>query len=328
MLLLLNPCGETVFPCCFRFQLRVALYIASFVGHLDLAGWLLEGGMRAVEPVGVHPYRHWCHQTAHQDTRKCPIHVAAENNQLLILKLFISKSLSSLACRDPGGHDPLKIAIQHGHRDCVCYLANKLCSVISLPNISLPMRMYLQIKRWVSLGQNKAASQRFQVSIAPLKDCVGDTMLVDGFTKPKMSSKSRKSKTKPSRGIRVSALQPLPPFSNLCWASCQPHSGSSLQLPSLCSINSDNEAKQKKCIQSVTCKADGLLDSSLCSSRALLPRLSPNSSHVVTASLESFSRQSGRTPRENAVYCMAIARSLLHTTLYISMLTQSDCNRS
>ncbi|XP_076007341.1 protein ANKUB1-like [Genypterus blacodes] len=296
-----------------RFQLRVALYITAFAGHLDLAGWLLERGVRTVEPVGVHPYRQWCHQSAHQDTRKCPIHVAAENNQLLILKLFVAKNLSSLACRDPGGRDPLKIAIQHGHRDCVTYLANKLCAVISLPNISLPMRIYLQIKHWAGLGQSKAATQRCYFSSAPLKDCVGDTMLVDGFTKPKMSSKSRKSKTKPSRVIRGTALQPLPSYSNSPWDSRLPHKGPSLQLPSLGSTNSDNEAKQKKRKQSVKCKGGGRLDaikeedSSQCSSRVLLPPLSPNSSHVVTASVESFSRQSGRTPRENAVYCMTIA---------------------
>ncbi|XP_010767231.1 protein ANKUB1 [Notothenia coriiceps] len=198
-----------------RFQLQVALYIAASSGHLDLAGWLLERGVHADKPVGVHPYRQWCQQTAHRDTGKCPIHIAVERNHLLILKLFVTKNLLSLTCRDPGGRDPLKVAIQHGSRDCVQYLANKLCSVVSLSNMSLPMRIYLQIKRWVSLGQKGAASNQCQYSAA-FKARVGDKLLVDGFNQPyNMSSKSRKTVTIPSRGIKAKALQPLPPISNL-----------------------------------------------------------------------------------------------------------------
>lgn len=70
-----------------RFQLRVALYIAASLGHLDLAGWLLERGVRVIEPVGVHPYREWCHQTAHPDVAKCPAVASIERGQLTILKL-------------------------------------------------------------------------------------------------------------------------------------------------------------------------------------------------------------------------------------------------
>lgn len=73
--------------------------------------WLLGRVLHADESVGVHPYRQWCHQTTHGDTRKCPIHVDAESGWLLILKLFITQNLLNLACRDPGGHDPLKNAI-------------------------------------------------------------------------------------------------------------------------------------------------------------------------------------------------------------------------
>ncbi|KAG7217509.1 hypothetical protein INR49_021436 [Caranx melampygus] len=94
-------------------KLRVALYIAASLGHLDLADWLLERGVHAEEPVGVHPYRQWCHQTAHQDTGKCPIYVAVECGQLLILKVFTTKKILTLACQDPAGRDPLNIAVQH-----------------------------------------------------------------------------------------------------------------------------------------------------------------------------------------------------------------------
>ncbi|XP_026201507.1 protein ANKUB1 [Anabas testudineus] len=194
-----------------RFQLRVALYIAASLGHLDLADWLIERGVRADEPVGVHPYRQWCHQTAHRDSEKCPIHVAAEMSQLRILKLFVTKNVLTLACRDSEDRDPLKIAIQWGHRDCVRYLANKLCSVVSLPNMSLPMRIYLQMKHWGSLAQKRAANNQCWCNIASLKARVDAVLLVDGFGQSKMSSKSIKAETRPRGGVRARALQTLPP---------------------------------------------------------------------------------------------------------------------
>ncbi|XP_037626163.1 protein ANKUB1-like [Sebastes umbrosus] len=287
-----------------RFQLQVALYIAASLGHLDLAGWLLERGTHAEEPVGVHPYREWCHQTAHRDTGKCPIHVAAESSQLLILKLFITENLLTLARRDPGSCDPLKIAIQHGHRDCVRYLANKLCSVVSLSNMSLPMRIYLQIKRWVSLGQRKAASNRCHSSAA-FKARVGDTLLVDGFNQPNMSSKSRKAVSKPSRGIKAKPLQPLPPIKN------------SLSVSHLSSLQpvSPGGFKEllKKQKQYVKSREDGLLDeickddSSLCKSKFILPPITSENIPCAKSSLETFSHPCGRTPRENALYCFTIA---------------------
>lgn len=294
------------FPHFTRFQLRVALYIAASLGHLDLAGWLLEKRVHAEEPVGVHPYRQWCHQTAHRDAIKCPIHAAVESSQLQILKLFIAKNLLALACRDPVGRDPLKIAIQHGHRDCVRYLANKICSVISLPNMSLPMRVYLQMKYWVRVGQKRAASKLLLSTSAAVKDRVGGMLLVDGFNQPQMSSKSRKAETKLKRGIRAKALRHLPPISK--------------------SVNpGDLEETQKRWKQDVKHMDGGpeMGDSILFRGRSTLPPVtrgrtskpecagpSLKSSNNVPASLESFSQHCGRTPRENAIYFLSIARSL------------------
>ncbi|KAM3876388.1 protein ANKUB1-like [Diretmus argenteus] len=310
-----------------RFQLRVSLYIAAFLGHLDLAGWLLERGVHAEEPVGVHPYRQWCHQTAHPDAGKCPIHVAAESGQLLILKLFVTNNLLTLACRDPGGCDPLKIAIQHGHRECVRYLATKLCSVISQPNISLPMRTYLRIKRWVRLGQNKAASKQCRGTRGPFKARVGDTVLVDGFTHPKMSSKPRRGELKPSRTTRAKALRLLPSISHTHLPSRRASQGPPLQLPSLRSAGTGNSKEtRKRRKHGASSGEDGLLNetqdegSSLWRRRIPLPPISqetnprppfaytsPSSSHILAASSQSVSCHRGRMPRENAMYCLAMA---------------------
>lgn len=318
-----------------RFQLRVALYIAAFLGHLDLAGWLLEKGVHAEEPVGVHPFRQWCHQTAHQDTAKCPVHVAAERGQLHILKLFISNNLLTLACRDPEGRNPLRIAIRNGHRECVRYLGTKLCSAVSLPKISIPMSVYLQVKRWVRLGQKRAACNRYQETRALLKARVGDTVLVDGFNHTKMSSKPRRSETKASRGVRAKALQPLTSVSLRSSRvshrpSTLPSKRTSLPLPKLHSVGTGNaNEKLKKQRNSGKCGEDCLFDenkddnNSSWRSRVPLPPISrdtnprplfiyasPNSFHILTNSLECFSRHCGRTPRENAIYCLAMARSV------------------
>lgn len=288
--------------------------------------------------MGVHPYRQWCHQTAHCDTGKCPIHVAAESSQLLILKLFVTKNLLTMACRDPGSRDPLKIAIQHGHRDCACYLANKLCSVVSLPNIALPMRIYLQIKRWVSLGQRRVTSSRSTL----FKAKVGDMLLVDGFNQQRMSSKSRKAETKPRRGLRAKALHPLPPISTILSVPHLPSKRASLHLHSLQSVNPGDfkkmQEKHKPCEKN---REDGPVDeitkgdSSLYSGKFSLPPItrecipcrqvfvsaSPNSSHILTESLESFFHSDGRTPRENAIYCLTVARSLAFV-LYVYVHVQ------
>lgn len=291
-----------------RFQLRVALYIAACLGHLDLAHWLLERGVHAEEPVGVHPYRQWCHQTAHRDSGKCPIHVAAEMNQLLILKLFVTKNVLTLACRDSEGRDPLKIAIQYGYRDCVRYLANKLCSVVSLPNTSLPMRIYLQMKCWGSLGQKRVANNQFQWNSVSFKARVED-MLVDGFSQSKMSSKSIKAEAKPRGGVRAKAPQPLPPTANLPQLSLQSVSAEIQKR------HKQGLKPQKKVRLDKMKKRDNR-------SRFTLPPITteslprpmfvgalPKSYNNLNASLES-SHHGGRAPRQNAIHCLSIARSL------------------
>ncbi|XP_067085566.1 protein ANKUB1-like [Osmerus mordax] len=319
-----------------RFQLRVALYVAASLGHLDLADWVLERGVRSEEPVGVHPYRQWCHQTAHPDATKCPVHVASERGQLLILKLFISSSVLTLSCRNSHGQDPLQIAIRHGHKECVLHLVTKLCSVMSLPGLSLPMRLYLQIKRWVELGHRRVTTRRGKGQWGPLRARVGDTVLVDGFTHPKMSSKPKRRVVRARRDVRPKASQYLTPNSCFTPAShlhpMTAFKGSRLQLPKL-PLMSAGQANVKrmgvkrmhgeKVLEVAEDKVlDEVLDesSSQWKSRVPLPPVSrdtnprplfisasPNSSQILTNSLESFSRHCGRTPRENAIYCLAMA---------------------
>ncbi|XP_061739994.1 protein ANKUB1-like [Nerophis ophidion] len=254
-----------------RFQLRVALYMAASLGHLALAGWLLEKGVPADQPVGVHPYRQWCQRTAHRDTRRCPVHVAAESNRLLILKLFVAKDIFTLACRDPAGCDPLRIAVQHGHRECARYLAGKLSSVVSLQNMSLPVRIYLQMKRWLRAARQRTASDPWRHTFT----C--KVLSVDGFTPPKMSSKPKKlepasDETLPRLGSKMSENPPV--------------------LLKEMRINPKQNQKD-------TDGSAGL--------RPSLPPLSSPTSPRVRRLFAAPSHHGGSTARENAIHCLTIA---------------------
>ncbi|XP_036374855.1 protein ANKUB1-like [Megalops cyprinoides] len=294
-----------------RFQQRVALYVAAFFGHLDLADWLLRRGVRAEEAVGVHPYREWCKETDHPEVSKCPVHAAAEAGQLHILKFFINNSVLNLNCRDHRGRSPLQITIQHRHRDCVQYLITKLWSMVSFPGLSFPMGTYIQIKRWVHKAQRQA-SPVSMVHKEPYKTRVGDTVLVDGFTLPEMTSKPRSRVTRAGAAVQCSNL---------------PVRGQPGQLPQLHPAAVDDGRLRRSGRQEGRSKREEILSAenrdqnrNTWRSKVPLPPISqdtnprprfiyasPNSSLILTSSLESFSKHCGRSTRENAIYCLALA---------------------
>ncbi|XP_057697787.1 protein ANKUB1-like isoform X1 [Corythoichthys intestinalis] len=277
-----------------RFQLRVALYIAAFFGHLELADWLLRRGAHAYEPVGVHPCRQWCHQTAHKNTRRCPIHVAAENNQLLILKLFVTKNAMTLACWDADGLDPLKIAIRHRHRECVYYLAEKLCSVVSLVNGSLPMRIYLQMRRWLLSVKRRMASTCYQYCFN------GKVLLVDGFTQPNMSSKPKRAEAERRNRNLV--------FSN---NRVLPHLQSKLPVKPA-GFNKELTRKPKHSGLGDTNEEDSGLSSCQYSLPPLTRKHIPWQAFVGTSPtvFNTPMHPGGRTARENAIYFLTVSRFL------------------
>ncbi|XP_059923129.1 protein ANKUB1-like isoform X2 [Gadus macrocephalus] len=303
-----------------RFQLRVALSIAAFMGHLELADWLLQRRARPERPVGVHPYRLWCHKTSHQDSSKCPIHIAAERGQLLILKLFVSNNPVTLATRDRCGRCPLQIALQHRHKMCVCYIVSKLYSVMSLPKLCVSMRVYLQIKAWVKVGQTKAAFKRAHAPRASIKSRAGDTVLVDGFTESKMSSKPVRDETKVPRKIGAKILTPLTGSRLL---SGRPLEGDKQQLQSLCPA--DNAVSNKMQRQRINCRKRGVdvfsgeskddRDRDSPGGRAWLPPITfgtnPRQLNLHAQEkplmLNNVHGSGDRTHKENAIYWLAIS---------------------
>ncbi|XP_029471355.1 protein ANKUB1 [Rhinatrema bivittatum] len=189
-----------------KYQQKVALYMAAFFGHFELADWIQKQGARADEAVGVHPYREWCCETDHLDIAKCPIHAAAEAGQLLILKSFINHNILCLECQNPLQQTPLKICIKHRHKNCVQYLVMKMWSTVSYPKLSLPMKIYIKMKRWLDTAQKRVPAKKRFSRAAAFRTHVGDTVVVDGFSEPKMTSKGLGKVTSKNPGSKSSKL--------------------------------------------------------------------------------------------------------------------------
>ncbi|KAG8136036.1 hypothetical protein E2320_009006 [Naja naja] len=310
-----------------RYQKRVALYMAAFFGHLQVSVWLLKKGMKPTEIIGVHPYREWCQEDDHSDNMKCPVHAAAEAGQLIILKAFVNSSALSLECRNSAGQTPLQLCIQHRHKDCVLYLVTKLWSVVSYPTFSLPMKIYIKLKLWLLKSQNNIYSIKKGNPAAVFRTQVGDAVFVDGFTKPEMTSKgfcSAMIKHASSRGYT------LPDLNNrFQHEQSQCHltisdmylKAKNVRLPPVAGAKKrgtkDGHWQKRKPTKKNTRLSEEYMDQNMCLARVPLPSNSllkpayyysiPNVEFLLNPSLESFSQYCGRTPRENAIYCLAIA---------------------
>ncbi|KAG5851396.1 hypothetical protein ANANG_G00092910 [Anguilla anguilla] len=274
-----------------RFQQRVALYVAAFFGHLDLAGWLLRKGVRAEEPVGVHPHRMWCRDTDHPETGKCPVHAAVEAGQLHILKSFVGSSVLSLSCRDPAGLTPLRMALRAA--------AATACATWS-PSCGPPSPSRAWRSPWASTSRSSAGPAGPRGGPAggarargrgPSRARVGDTVLVDGFTVPEMTSKPWSKAARAGAGARLRGRL----------------------LPALMAVRDPN----RRCSQPPgsgypECTGPAAPFAPRRARRDTNPRprficASPNSSLILSSSLDSFTKHSGRTTRENAIYCLALA---------------------
>ncbi|XP_030071952.1 protein ANKUB1 isoform X1 [Microcaecilia unicolor] len=299
-----------------RYQQKVVLYMAACFGHLELAKWVLKLGARADEAVGVHPYREWCCETDHPDIAKCPIHAAAEAGQLLILKTFINFNILCLECPNPLGQTPLKICIKHKHKDCVRYLVMKIWSMVSYPKLSLPMKIYIKMKRWLYVAQKHVLAKKWFSRATTFKTRVGDTVLVDGFSEPKMSSTGLYKATRKSKETKS---YKLPVLRNAKHSGVKSdHGATTLQSQNIQNfklpvIEHTNPEPQEMRMVSRTENNNMLMPQiplpPISSISALRPQYysAPKATLLISSSLQTFSEHSGRTPRENAIYCLALA---------------------
>ncbi|XP_053316072.1 protein ANKUB1 [Spea bombifrons] len=306
-----------------RYQQRVALYLAAYFGHLELAEWLQKRGVRADEAIGVHPYREWCSETDHPDTAKCAIHAAAEAGQLLLLKAFISHNILCLQCQNPMGQTPLRICIQQRHKDCVLYLVMKMWSLVSFPKISLPMSVYIKVKRWLFTAQKAKSAAKNLRWLPVFKTRVGDPLVVDGFTEPKMRSRGlsrlyQDSWNKIMRTCNYPGTQNGQTLAStvlkLHASSKRENTGQANILPPL-NKTAKPTVKRSKVEGTST---PGILEYNRMAQVPLPPIANncnsfprhlavPQAAFLLNSSLESFSKHTGKTPRENAIYCLGLA---------------------
>ncbi|UJR36041.1 hypothetical protein I4U23_028778 [Adineta vaga] len=103
-----------------HYQAQVALYIASFYGHLELAGHALRQGARSDRPVGEPPSRQWSASTnidLFPETLQCPIHIAIERGHKLLVDLFVQNSILCTQTRDPiTGSLPYRLALSYSSK--------------------------------------------------------------------------------------------------------------------------------------------------------------------------------------------------------------------
>ncbi|KAM8922177.1 LOW QUALITY PROTEIN: protein ANKUB1 [Lycaon pictus] len=309
-----------------KYQKKVALYIAAFYRYIGLTEWALKQGVRPEEAVGVHPYA-WCH-ALHADVSKCPIHAAAEAGQLLILKAFVNCSVLCLECKNAAGQIPLTI-VKHRHKDCVLYLLSKMWSTVSFPKISVPMRIYIKIKQWVLRAQSHNLNKSQLCGARVFGAKVGDIMMVDGFTTPKMTSKSwHKARYKDSQSPacklppqceEIASRKPVNPLA----ISQQDTRQQTLKLPPLVDANTFSELQrqqqnQKKITATARKKEKLIKHTDL--PQAPLPPVSrvgylhpsfyyttPSAAFLLKSSFAYFSEHSGKTPRRSPCLAMASA---------------------
>ncbi|XP_007057503.2 protein ANKUB1 isoform X2 [Chelonia mydas] len=310
-----------------KYQKRVALYMAAFFGHLELTAWILKQGVKPNEAVGVHPYREWCQETHHPDVTKCPVHAAAEAGQLIILKAFVNYSVLCVECQNPEGQIPLNICIKHKHKDCVLYLVTKMWSVVSYPNFSLPMKIYIKLKQWLLRAQSHILTTKWLNQAIVFRTRVGDTVIVDGFTKPKMTSKARIEAAGNKDHKLPNLTDQTPHEKDSCSLTVTKGNQTviKLRLPPLEDANklpNIHRLHQKKSIRKKAAqpRKDESMDQNMCLAKVPLPPISslrnsrppfyystPNAQLLLNSSSECFSEHNGRTPRDNAIYCLAIA---------------------
>ncbi|CAF3340496.1 unnamed protein product [Rotaria socialis] len=100
-----------------HYQSQIALYVAAFYGHLDLARSVIEQGARSDRPVGEHPSRQWSLETSTQalpEMLKCPIHIAVERGHIKMVDIFVRHSVLCTQIRDPTTHYlPYQLANAH-----------------------------------------------------------------------------------------------------------------------------------------------------------------------------------------------------------------------
>ncbi|XP_022793449.1 protein ANKUB1-like [Stylophora pistillata] len=202
-------------PLVFKYQLRVALFIAAHFNYTQLATQLIKSGARCDEPVGEHPVREWCNKEVHPDHLKTPVHEAAQHGSLNCLQKFIHHNYACILAKDAHGLTPCNIARRYRKTECFKLLIAE--QFRSRSTCGLTLGIYWRVRKWCERARDRAIVFH-KHSPNPLllamenrtyrSAVVGQKVQVDGFgenmqtgtSKIQLSLELKSVKNKPTAG--------------------------------------------------------------------------------------------------------------------------------
>eukprot|EP00112_Aurelia_sp_Birch-Aquarium-sp1_P022680 Seg649.4 transcript_id=Seg649.4/GoldUCD/mRNA.D3Y31 product="Protein ANKUB1" protein_id=Seg649.4/GoldUCD/D3Y31 len=192
-------------PALHKYQLRVALYIASFYGYIQLVSLLLKSGARCDDAIGEHPARDWCKDSmSHPLCLRTPAHAATQNGKISCLRLFIHHNRACILAKDGNGWTPTGVARRYQQRDCFKLLITEQFRTQRYSGLSLSM--YGKVRKWCDrardrVGCYKTTDPLFPVLLASTDKTghgagVGSPIQLNGFGNSIQTSASKLNRSK------------------------------------------------------------------------------------------------------------------------------------
>lgn len=141
-------------PLVFKYQLRVALFVAAHFNYTQLAAQLMKSGARCDEPVGEHPVREWCNKEVHPDHLKTAVHEAAQHGSLNCLQKFIHHNYACILAKDGNGLTPCNIARRYKKTECFKLLIAE--QFRSRSTSGLTLGIYWRVRKWCERARDRA----------------------------------------------------------------------------------------------------------------------------------------------------------------------------
>lgn len=277
-------------PLVFKYQLRVALFIAAHFNYTQLATQLIKSGARCDEPVGQHPVREWCNKEVHPDHLKTPVHEAAQHGSLNCLQKFVHHNYACILAKDGNGLTPCNIARRYKKTECFKLLIAE--QFRSRSTSGLTLGIYWRVRKWCERARDRAIVFH-KHSPNPLllamenrtyrNAVVGQKVQVDGFgenmqtgtSKIQLSLALKSVKNKPPTGASLKSIQ----------GDKYGNSSGSVDIQSLDgSGEKDDKADSGNC--SSESSEESIQDRSTCSN-CLLPSVSRQRYHGEISKLET-----------------------------------------
>lgn len=174
-----------------RYQMRVACFIAAHMDLAQLAAQLIKRGVRVDEPIGEHPSRDWCADSAHPDIQKTPIHQAAQMGSFSVLRIFLRKQPTSIIARDGSGLTACNLSRRFQKIECFKLLIGQTFSTKKIMGFTLST--LAKMVQWANRAKDRVAYYKFDtlnkdtqgMMVAggggASKASVGNKMFIDGY---------------------------------------------------------------------------------------------------------------------------------------------------